>query len=159
MRDAQGRLPIHYAAMHEDGDVADAAIRLLAKAPGFAPNARRSKAEQGTTALHTAALRRTDGGRATTAIIEALLDAGAGGWAALPCRAGVQPPCANKHSCRWRTFNRLSAQSLWPTRCLKRICHIVYQSISINNLSPFPADVNALNDQGCEPMKWSTAGI
>ncbi len=106
-RDGQGRLPIHLAAMHKNGEVAVAAIRLLAQAPGFDANARRSKEEQGATALHTAALRRTDGGSATTAIIEALLAAGAGVCGNSGCLTGTDadgqgsssPSCHSPTSC------------------------------------------------------------
>lgn len=77
-RDSKGRLPLHYAAANESGEAAAAVIRLLAQAPGFDANARRSREEQGTTALHIAAQRWTCDGSCTKAIVQALLEAGAG---------------------------------------------------------------------------------
>lgn len=79
VRDAQGRLPIHYISLNEHGAAAAAAVPLLARAPGFDPDARLSRAETGDTVLHMAALRRTDDGEGTKAVIQALIAAGAGG--------------------------------------------------------------------------------
>jgi len=91
-RDGQGRLPIHLAAMHKNGEVAVAAIRLLAQAPGFDANAQRSTEAQGTTALHTAALRRTGRGGAPTAIHEARPAEGGAWRRAARSRRQPRPP-------------------------------------------------------------------